>query len=312
MKTGKKKNTNKLITDSENIDDIKNHVLKTPNLNLNKNENMKNILNEEKNDIERIKEVMDKSKILKIEIISSSIEPKGNCLIINPLGLTTSQREEKDGITFFGYEKNKNTNSIDYIIEPKGDKCDERFYGKHFQIKFNYLDLNYYIKDLGHGFGTFIKIINWIEIKNNYLLNIGENYIVFTIGLEDEILLSENYSNNNKENYEKMLNVKIFSGDIKHGIVSFFPEKSPITIGRSSDCEILIDDNMLSRVHCTIEFKNDKWYIIDGVINEDGNIKNSTNGTWIYAFEDTLIKDKMTFKANHNLFICSLIDKDEA
>ena len=62
MKTGKKKNTNKLITDSENIDDIKNHVLKTPNLNLNKNENMKNILNEEKNDIERIKEVMDKSK----------------------------------------------------------------------------------------------------------------------------------------------------------------------------------------------------------------------------------------------------------
>ena len=112
MKTNKKKNTNKLITDSENIEDIKNHVLKTPNLNLNKNENMKNILNEEKNDIERIKEVMDKSKILKIEIISSSIEPKGNCLIINPLGLTTSQREEKDGITFFGYEKNKNSNSI--------------------------------------------------------------------------------------------------------------------------------------------------------------------------------------------------------
>jgi hypothetical protein len=108
-----------------------------------------------------------------------------------------------------------------------------------------------------------------------------------------------------------MLNVKIFSGDIKHGIVSFLPEKSPITIGRSQDCEILIDDNMLSRVHCTIDFKNEKWYIIDGVINEEGNIKNSTNGTWIYAFEDTLIKDKMTFKANHNLFICSLIDKDD-
>ena len=65
---------------------------------------------------------------------------------------------------------------------------------------------------------------------------------MFTIGLEDEILLSENYSNNNNENYEKMLNVKIYSG--KHGIVSFFPEKSPITIGRSSDCEILIDDNI--------------------------------------------------------------------
>ena len=313
MKTKKKKNTNKLITDSENIEDIKNHVLKTPNLNFQKEDNIKNLLDEEKNDIERIKDVMDKSKILKIEIISSSIEPKGNSLIINPLGLIDSKREEKDGITFFGYEDNKNKNktTIDYIIEPKGDKCDERFFGKHFQIKFNYLDLNYYIKDLGHGFGTFIKIINWIEIKNNFLLNIGENYIVFTIGLEDEILLSENYSNKNNENYDNMLNVKIFSGDIKHGIVSFLPEKSPITIGRSQDCEILIDDNMLSRVHCTIDFKNEKWYIIDGVINEEGNIKNSTNGTWIYAFEDTLIKDKMTFKANHNLFICSLIDKDD-
>ena len=158
MKTSKKKNTNKLITDSENIDDIKNHVLKTPKLNFEKDENMKNLLNEEKNDIERIKDIMDKSKILKIEIISSSIEPKGNSLIINPLGLTDSKRDEKDGITFFGYEDNKNKTSIDYIIEPKGDKCDERFFGKHFQIKFNYLDLNYYIKDLGHGFGTFIKI----------------------------------------------------------------------------------------------------------------------------------------------------------
>ena len=100
-----------------------------------------------------------------------------------------------------------------------------------------------------------------------------------------------------------MLNVKIFSGDIKHGIVSFFPEKSP----RSSDCEILIDDNMLSRVHCTIEFKNDKWYIIDGVINEDGNIKNSTNGTWIYALEDTPIYEGMIIKSNYNLFKFSFL-----
>ena len=34
-------------------------------------------------------------------------------------------------------------------------------------------------------------------------------------------------------------------------------------------------------------------------------IKSSTNGSWKYAFEDTPIIDGMTFKANHNLFICS-------
>lgn len=49
-----------------------------------------------------------------------------------------------------------------------------------------------------------------------------------------------------------------------------------------------------------------KWYILDGIFDKSTNkIKNSTNGSWKYAFEDTIIVDEMTFKANHNLFICS-------
>ena len=40
--------------------------------------------------------------------------------------------------------------------------------------------------------------------------------------------------------------------------------------------------------------------------NKCQEIKKSTNGTWIYAFEDTIIKDKMTFKASHYLFDCNL------
>ena len=50
--------------------------------------------------------------------------------------------------------------------------------------------MEYYLKDLGHGFGTFIKITEWSEIKNNFLLNIGENYIVFTLGLEEDIIIN--------------------------------------------------------------------------------------------------------------------------
>ncbi len=312
MKT-KNKSINKIGTDSDNFDEIHGTTIKNTTItNKFNQDNLQNILSQpDESEIEKIKEVIPKSQNLKIEIISSTTEPKGSILIINPLGLENGKRKSNDGISYFGYEENTKNPTIDYLIKPREKQYDERFLGKHFQIRFNPNDLKYYLKDLGHGFGTFIKITNWIEIKNNFLLNIGENYIVFTIGLEDEILLSENYSNKNNENYDNMLNVKIFSGDIKHGIVSFLPEKSPITIGRSQDCEILIDDNMLSRVHCTIDFKNEKWYIIDGTINEEGNVKNSTNGTWIYAFEDTLIKDKMTFKANHNLFICSLIDKDD-
>ena len=49
--------------------------------------------------------------------------------------------------------------------------------------------------------------------------------------------------------------------------------------------------------------ENDKekgWYIKDG--NLEG--KKSTNDTWFYLAEDTLIYDQMIIKTNHNLFKC--------
>ena len=63
------------------------------------------------------------------------------------------------------------------------------------------------------------------------------------------------------------------------------PSKSAIRIGRSNDCEITIEDNMLSRLHCTIEFReNFGWIIRDGYLSryKDGSCENkhSTNGTW--------------------------------
>ena len=309
MKT-KNKSVNKIGTDSDNFDEIHGTTIKNTTIaNKINQDNLQNILSEpDESEIDKIKEVIPKSQNLKIEIISSTTEPKGSILIINPLGLENGKRKSNDGISYFGYEENTNNPTIDYLIKPREKQYDERFLGKHFQIRFNPYDLKYYLKDLGHGFGTFIKITNWIEIKNNLLLNIGENYIVFTIGLEDEIIMNENYSNKKQSDYENLLNVKIFSGDVKHGVVSFSPSKSPISIGRSPDCDILIDDNMLSRTHCVVEFKNDKWFIQDGFVNERGEVRKSTNGTWIYAYEEIMISDKMTFKANHNLFICNYVD----
>jgi pSer/pThr/pTyr-binding forkhead associated (FHA) protein len=66
---------------------------------------------------------------------------------------------------------------------------------------------------------------------------------------------------------------------------NFQPTKSAIRVGRSSDCEVAVDDNMLSRVHCTIEYRNNTgWVVTDGNLlkNKDGTneIKHSTNGTW--------------------------------
>jgi hypothetical protein len=166
--------------------------------------------------------------------------------------------------------------------------------------------MEYYLKDLGHGFGTFIKLEDWTEITNNFLLTIGENYIVFTLGLEEDMITNEHISKEEDEEYNNLMNIKIFSGNIRHGQLSFNPKHSPVVIGRSPDCDVIIDDSMLSRFHCTLKFIDTKWYIIDGTVDKNTNeVKASTNGSWKYAFEETLITNGMTFKANHNLFICS-------
>ena len=48
-------------------------------------------------------------------------------------------------------------------------------------------------------------------------------------------------------------------------------------IGRFKDCEIQIEDNLLSKYQAHIIYTEENgWILIDGV-----NAKSSTNGTWL-------------------------------
>ena len=260
-------------------------------------------------DIDKIKKVFSSSKKLILEIVSSDDgEDKLIQIEIDPFGYVNSKRE-KDGITYFGYQNEENL-GIDYIFKYSENFDDYNFNGKYFMIKFDPDDLNYYIQDLGKGCGTFIKIQEWTEINNNLLLNIGENYIVFSSEIEenDKIQNIDNNINNNINN-DICLHLKIFSMK-EQKIFTLKSDNCPISIGRNNDNYIVIDDDMLSRNHCTIDFNNGKWYIQDGYAKnglKEEEIKKSTNGSWIYAFDEIKIKDKMIFKANRNLFICNLV-----
>ena len=265
-------------------------------------------------DLEKIKKVYSSSKKLILEIISNDSE-KFVSIELDPYGYVNSKREKKDGITYFGYQDGDSL--VDYQLK-NGDSYfnEDIFNGRHFMIKFNPDDLNYYIKDLGKGFGTFIKIQEWTEIKNNLLLNIGENFIVFSFGDEEneekeKEELNEDNNDIKNENVENdiCLNIKIFNMK-NQKIFTLSPDNCPATIGRNSDNSIVIDDDMLSRFHCTIDFDKNKWYIQDGYAKnglQEEEIKKSTNGSWIYAYDEIKITDKMIFKSNHNLFICNLV-----
>jgi hypothetical protein len=268
------------------------NVNKTTNNNINNiNDNLLVVNGEEKNS----DKLYENNLIL--EIITSWNLPEGYKLIIrNKHGLENSlikrklkqnEIEEERNVVYFGFQREEDLNTnpnIDYLLYPKEDFYDNKFIGKHFQIRYDNDNKLYYIKDLGFGFGTFIKLTKDMKIKDNFLINIGETYIVFKL------------SDNNT------MNIKIFSGNEKYEPYVFkYNINKPILIGRDCDCDISIEDKRLSRFHCNINYdiNNNIWLLKDGNKNSK-----STNGTWLYAAENYQIYDGMIFKTNHNLFKC--------
>ena len=178
--------------------------------------------------------------------------------------------------------------------------------------------MKYYIKDCGKYYCTFIKIQNEIILKSNNIINIGDTFLLISIGIENNFLNSTEEKKQEKKKtfslsdreYNNNLNLKIVSKEKNYPLINFLPTKSKIKIGRAFNCEIVIDDILLSRIHCTIEYKNNiGWIIRDGYNNKDNvedstDNKGSTNGTWIYTFEDTPIYEGMVLRSDNNLFRC--------
>ena len=267
-----------------------------------------------------LKKIVDKADLLKIEIINSLTLQRNVKIEINALGMiSNSKRKAFDGNTFFGYFENDNENNfnndninekgIDFFVKPRenGDE-NQNIEGRYFRIRFDINNMKYYIKDLGCGYGTFKKIVKETKLKDSYLINIGNSYIVFTFGIDEYAL-----DGNCIADADKILNIKVFSEVPKAEPYFFNPQQfKKIFIGRDISCNIIVDDTLLSRVHCTIEYKEgDGWVISDGKIDEDiSQNRPSTNGTWLYLIEETQIDDKMIFKSNQNVYECHIIKQN--
>jgi len=80
-----------------------------------------------------------------------------------------------------------------------------------------------------------------------------------------------------------------------------------IQIGRSAECEIILEDYLCSKIQCSIRFTQlEGWRIQDG---EEGSY--STNGTWIYQDRELLLRPNMIFKIKQNIFEVKEISKHE-
>ena len=267
--------------------------------------------------IEKLRKIVNTADILEIEIINSLNLQRGMKIAINALGMIeNSERKAYDGNTFFGFleqndvdELNLN-NEIDFIIKPKDNNYENRAIGRYFRIRFDLNSMGYLIKDLGCGYGTFKKITEETKIKDSNLINIGNSYIVCTFGVDE-------YNINEKgiADADNILNIKVFSEIPKTEPYFFNPQQiKTIYVGRDISCNIIVNDTLLSRVHCTIEYKdNEGWFILDGKIDEELSEKRpSTNGTWLYLTEEASISDKMIFKSNQNVYECHIIKQNNS
>ena len=166
--------------------------------------------------------------------------------------------------------------------------------GIYFRIKYDFLTHKYYLKNIDEGFGTYIKIDNSI-IKEKSIICIGNSYLAFSYDLR-----FNNQNNNKTKNY---LLLKIFNENKKYEPIILTKENNYYSVGRTKNADIFIDDNFLSKINCIIYFENGIWKIKDG--DQSGN--KSTNGTWLYAFEDNEIYDNMIFNQINIIFIVNFL-----
>ena len=271
-----------------------------------------------------IKQPNSKYTLLNLTVVSSTLKYPKSVYSISPSGLQNSKRNGKDGIVMFGYEKKKeynnsenNINMIsesneenktkdfllnDFIFPIEGnDEYNGLYESPNFAIYYNTEDNSYYIKDFNTGVGALMKIKKY-TMEGNTLINIGGNYLV--VYLEKNKILIKIFNNSILENTPNKdpnyTNCDVKQIDLDENSSSY------TTIGRSQHCDIIIEDMMLSKVQCSIEYnsKTKKIYLIDG----DGK-KESTNGTWVFILNPTKITDNFMFKAEHTLFVANLAEK---
>ena len=268
-----------------------------------------------------VKQLNSKYTLLNLIVVSSTLKYPKSVYSISPLGLQNSKRNGKDGIVLFGYERKKESTSSennininsetndestvkdflfnDFIFPIEGNEDNNGIYeSPNFAIYYNLEDNNYYIKDFNTGVGALIKIKKY-AIEGNTLINIGGNYLV--VYIEKNRILIKIFNNSILENTQpKDSNCDIKQINLEENSNSY------TSIGRSQHCDIIIEDMMLSKVQCCIEYnsKTKKIYLCDG----DGK-KESTNGTWVFILNPTKITDNFMFKAEHTLFVANLVDK---
>lgn len=241
--------------------------------------------------------------VLVIDVIEGPEVNRGTSLEINACGLKGSLRGKNDGCTILGSQSQRvhGEHMNDFVIaQDENDGIGDR----HMIIKYYMRDKGYYIRDLGKGSGTFVRLDVPLSLKNGFIISFGTSHLTVNFFPGDSSRSKSRGGDEGAPNAygqrsggnESRIQLKFIDGP-KLDQVYTFKASEKILIGRLPHCNILFDDTQLSRQQCMIEYINDEWVLKDG----DG-VKTSTNGTWLFVDELFKIYDGMVFKAGQTLF----------
>lgn len=195
-----------------------------------------------------------------------------------------SERNAKDGVSFFGFktfESNQVSHNLplDYVLNIESDNTTTNVL---FKIFFDKPSKKYYISsNIGEGDKTivFVKIENPFVIKNKHIISLGEIHISVEVDLKGSLQIDVVTGNENPISKTFHMN-----------------HTGPVRIGRSKDCEFMINNLTISKVQTSFKYIGENWIIYDGTEN-----KKSTNGTWIYLDDDWPInEDILQFRIDKN------------
>jgi len=123
---------------------------------------------------------------LLLEIIESPSIVQGTSFLINACGYENSQRKMNDGCVYIG-TRNKSPDEFANDIEVS--EGEEGMGHKHLVIKYSMETKRYFLKDLGEGTGTFIRIDSPLALKQGHIISFGDSHMAVSIRLGGKIQL---------------------------------------------------------------------------------------------------------------------------
>lgn len=125
------------------------------------------------------KEIQKAPRLL-LTVSESPTCKSGTQFTINACGYPYSRRRPKDGCVYIG-TKEVNAESGE-ILNDIVFHAEERGMGnRHLYIKYFLENKSYYIKDIGEGTGTFIRIDKSVLLQHGYIISYGDCHMFVSL-----------------------------------------------------------------------------------------------------------------------------------